>query len=128
MVLPVEGLHTATEKKDEVQGRLLLDVVIREGTAVLELFLGEDEALLVGKWQVARLVCTYPQTQRNERRGLDYVPVRGPDTGLPHPSLEQCQHGTVPCPRRLGGEPVSIILPRAALCRRRRAGCFKLQV
>ena len=31
----------------EVEGRLLLDVVIAQGTTILELFAGEDEALLV---------------------------------------------------------------------------------
>ncbi len=31
-----------------MQGRLLLDVVVGEGAAVLELLAGEDEALLVG--------------------------------------------------------------------------------
>ena len=30
-----------------MEGRLLLNVVVREGTAVLELLAGEDEALLV---------------------------------------------------------------------------------
>jgi len=30
-----------------VEGRLLLDVVVRQGAAILELFAGEDEALLV---------------------------------------------------------------------------------
>jgi hypothetical protein len=30
-----------------VEGGLLLDVVVREGTAVLELLAGEDQALLV---------------------------------------------------------------------------------
>lgn len=34
--------------EDEVEGGLLLDVVVAEGTAVLELLAGEDQALLVG--------------------------------------------------------------------------------
>ena len=38
----------ATKTEDEVQSRLLLDVVIRQSAAVLELLAGEDEALLVG--------------------------------------------------------------------------------
>ena len=42
-----EDLHAAAEAKHEVEGRLLLDVVIREGAAVLELLAREDEALLV---------------------------------------------------------------------------------
>ena len=32
-----------------MEGRFLLDVVIRESTAVLELLAGEDEALLIGR-------------------------------------------------------------------------------
>jgi hypothetical protein len=31
-----------------VEGRLLLDVIVAEGTAVLELLAGEDQALLIG--------------------------------------------------------------------------------
>ena len=31
-----------------MEGRLLLDVVVRKGAAVLELLAGEDETLLVG--------------------------------------------------------------------------------
>jgi len=31
-----------------VKGRLLLDVVVREGAAILELLPGEDETLLIG--------------------------------------------------------------------------------
>jgi hypothetical protein len=38
-----------------VEGRLLLDVVVREGSAVFELLAGEDQALLVGR--DAFLVC-----------------------------------------------------------------------
>lgn len=40
-------LTTTTQAKDEVKGRLLLDVVIRKSAAVLELLAGEDQALLV---------------------------------------------------------------------------------
>ena len=42
-----ENLHTTTEAEDQVEGRLLLDVVIGEGTAVLELLSSEDKTLLV---------------------------------------------------------------------------------
>ena len=44
-----EDLHTSTKTKDEVQRRLLLDVIIREGTAILQLLPSEDETLLVGR-------------------------------------------------------------------------------
>ena len=42
-----EDLHTTTKTKDQVESGLLLDVVVREGTAVLELLASEDETLLV---------------------------------------------------------------------------------
>ena len=40
-------LGTTTETEDEVKSGLLLDVVVGEGAAVLELLAGEDQALLV---------------------------------------------------------------------------------
>ena len=40
-------LGTTTQPQDEVEGGLLLDVVVREGPAILELLAGEDESLLV---------------------------------------------------------------------------------
>jgi len=42
-------LHTSTESKDQVKGGLLLDVVVRKGAAVFELFAGKDESLLIGR-------------------------------------------------------------------------------
>ena len=42
-----EDLHASSETEDKVQGRLLLDIVIGEGTAVFKLLAGEDETLLV---------------------------------------------------------------------------------
>ena len=38
---------TASEAEDQVQGGLLLDVVVRKGAAILELLTGEDESLLI---------------------------------------------------------------------------------
>jgi len=45
----MKNLAPAAQAEDEVEGRLLLDVVVREGAAVLELLAGKDEALLVGR-------------------------------------------------------------------------------
>merc|ERR1712004_425224 len=49
--LPSEGLdedlHSSSEPKHEMEGALLLDVVIAESTAVLELLASEDQPLLV---------------------------------------------------------------------------------
>jgi hypothetical protein len=42
-----KDLHTTTEPEHQVEGGLLLDVVVSEGAAVLELLASKDEALLV---------------------------------------------------------------------------------
>ena len=42
-------LGAASEAKDEMEGRLFLDVVVGEGTAVFELLASEDQTLLVGR-------------------------------------------------------------------------------
>jgi hypothetical protein len=41
-------LGTSTKTEDKVESGLLLDVVVVEGTAILELLSGEDQSLLVG--------------------------------------------------------------------------------
>jgi hypothetical protein len=38
-----EDLHATAETEHEVEGRLLLDIVVGEGAAVLELLAGEDQ-------------------------------------------------------------------------------------
>jgi hypothetical protein len=40
-------LHATTEAQDQVEGRLLLDVVITQGTAILKLLASENKALLI---------------------------------------------------------------------------------
>ena len=47
-------LHPSTEPEDEVEGTLLLDVVVREGPTILQLLASEDEPLLV--WGDALLI------------------------------------------------------------------------
>merc|ERR1711874_744399 len=42
-----EDLHTTTEPEDEMEGALLLNVVVREGPSILQLLPGEDQSLLV---------------------------------------------------------------------------------
>ena len=44
-----KDLHSSTEAEHKMQGRFLLDVVVRQGTSILELLASEDEALLVGR-------------------------------------------------------------------------------
>ena len=42
-----EDLHSSSQSKDQVEGRLFLDVVVGKSSAVLELFSSEDKTLLV---------------------------------------------------------------------------------
>jgi hypothetical protein len=42
-------LHASTEAEDEMEGRLLLDVVVGQRAPILELLASEDQALLV-RW------------------------------------------------------------------------------
>merc|ERR1712167_474380 len=44
-----EDLHATTEPEDEVKGRLLLNIIVLERAAILELLPSEDETLLV-RW------------------------------------------------------------------------------
>ena len=44
-----EDLHSSSQSKNEMKSRLLLNVVVGEGSTVLELLSGEDESLLVGR-------------------------------------------------------------------------------
>ena len=44
-----EDLHTSSKSEDEVEGGLLLDVVVGKGSSVFELLTSEDESLLVGR-------------------------------------------------------------------------------
>jgi len=42
-----EDLHSTSESEDEMEGRLLLDVVVGKGSSILELLSSEDESLLI---------------------------------------------------------------------------------
>ena len=83
-----EDLHSTAETEDQVEGRLLLDVIVREGTAVFELLASEDETLLVGR--DAFLVLDL---------GLDIIDgVRGLDLegdGLSGERLNEDLHGDI---------------------------------
>jgi hypothetical protein len=43
-----ENLHAAAQTKHQVESRLLLDVVVRQSAAVLQLLAGENQPLLIG--------------------------------------------------------------------------------
>merc|ERR1740129_339587 len=64
-----ENLHTSTETKDQMQSRLLLDVVVRKSTAILKLFSGEDQSLLI--WRNSLLVLNLGLDIFNGVRSLD---------------------------------------------------------
>ena len=49
-----EDLHTTSESEDEMEGGLLLDVVVGESSSILKLLSSEDESLLV--WRNTFLV------------------------------------------------------------------------
>merc|ERR1712047_89420 len=49
-----KNLHTSTKTENQMQSGLLLDVVVREGAAILKLFASKDQPLLV--WGNAFLV------------------------------------------------------------------------
>merc|ERR1711988_1323306 len=64
-----ENLHTSPEPEDEVKGRLLLDVVVRKSSAILQLLASEDQPLLI--WGNAFLVLDLSLDVLNAVGGLD---------------------------------------------------------
>jgi hypothetical protein len=62
-------LTTTTQTQDEMESRFLLDVVVREGTAVFQLLSGENQTLLV--WGNSFLVLDLGLDIFNRIRGLD---------------------------------------------------------
>jgi len=42
-----ENLHSTSESEDQMKGRLFLNIVILESSAIFELFTSEDESLLI---------------------------------------------------------------------------------
>jgi hypothetical protein len=47
VIITLTDLHASTKTKDQVKGRLLLDIVIRKSATVLKLLAGKDQALLI---------------------------------------------------------------------------------
>merc|ERR1712045_323927 len=71
--LPGEGLdedlHASSQSEHKVEGALLLDVVVGEGSSVLQLFAGEDQPLLI--WGDSLLVLDLGLDVLDRVRGLD---------------------------------------------------------
>ena len=64
-----EDLHAATESQHQVKRRLLLNIVVGQSAAILELFARENQALLV--WRNALLVLNLALDIVNSVRALD---------------------------------------------------------
>merc|ERR1711907_172418 len=94
--LPDSHLHTTTETEHQVERGLLLDVVVRQGAAVLELLAGKDEALLVGR--DALLVLDLRLDVVNRVRWLD---LQG--DGLAGQRLDEDLHATAEAEHQVEG-------------------------
>ena len=83
-----EDLHdTTSESQDEMESGFLLDVVVTEGSSILELLSGEDESLLIGRDSF--LVLDLGLDVLNSVVGLD---IEG--DGLSCKSLDEDLHDT----------------------------------
>ena len=82
-----EDLHTTAQTEDQVEGGLLLDVVVAQGAAVFKLLSGEDEALLV--WWDAFLVLDLGLDVFDGVRGLNVE-----SDGLASQGLDEDLHAT----------------------------------
>merc|ERR1712217_121071 len=84
-----KDLHAASQSKVQVKGGLLLDVVVREGPAILELLASKDQPLLI--WRDSLLVLDLGFNILNAVRGLnlegDGLASQGLDENL-HASSE----------------------------------------
>ena len=80
-----EDLHTSSESQHKMESRFFLDVVVGEGSSVLELLSGEDQSLLVG-WD-ALLILDLGLDILNSVRWLD---VQG--DGLSSEGLDKDLH------------------------------------
>ena len=82
-----ENLHTTTQTEDEMESRLLLDIVVGQGTTILELLSGENETLLVG-WD-ALLILNLRLDVVDGIGGLDFE-----GNGFTRQSLDEDLHAT----------------------------------
>ena len=69
LLLPLLG-HTTTKTENKMEGRFLLDVVIRKSSTVLELFTRKDQSLLV--WWNTLLVLDFGFDIVDSVRRLDF--------------------------------------------------------
>jgi len=67
-----EDLHTSSKSEDQVESGLFLDVVVREGSSILELLSSEDESLLV--WRDTFLILDLGLDVLN---GVSWLDIKG---------------------------------------------------
>merc|ERR1712212_1321749 len=82
-----KNLHTTSQTENQMQSGLFLDVVVREGTAILKLFAGKNQPLLV--WGNAFLVLDLCFNVLNGVRRLNLK-----SNGLASQSLDKNLHAT----------------------------------
>ena len=100
--------ETTTEAEHQVEGGLLLNVVVRESAAVLELHAGEDETLLVGR--DALLILDLGLHVVNSVRGLDLE-----SDGLAGESLDEDLHATAEAEHEVeGGLLLDVVVRESA--------------
>ena len=91
-----EDLHTTAESKHEMESGLLLNIVVRKCSAVLELLSSEDESLLIGG--NALLVLDLSLDVFNGVRGLN---IEG--DGLSGKGLDEDLHATTESENQVKG-------------------------
>ncbi len=109
VILLLSLLTTSQKSKDEMESRFFLNVVVREGSSVFELFSSEDQSLLI--WRDAFLILNLLLDVINGVSGLDFLKKLGShhnqpsrlwtyqSDSLPCQSLDKDLHG---CPPRKG--------------------------
>jgi hypothetical protein len=80
-----EDLHSTSKSEDEMESGLLLDVVVAEGSAILELLSSEDESLLI--WRNTLLVLDLGLDVLD---GVGWLDIKG--DGLTSESLDEDLH------------------------------------
>ena len=81
-----EDLHATSKSEDQMESRLLLDVVVRESSAVLKLLSGKDQPLLI--WRDALFVLNLGLHVFD---GVSWLDIQG--DGLTGESLDENLHG-----------------------------------
>ncbi len=125
LLLPVEllgegnerGLHdTTAQTKHQVQGRVLLDVVVAERAALLELLTGEDQALLIRR--DALLLLNLALDILDRVVGLDFE-----GNGLASKCFDEDLHRSTP--NRETKTTHAVMLPRSQKTEKKNSFLFK---